>query len=249
MAGLVIDSSTPPSHTAAAGFPANTCAAFSPPADPLLLVAWAGNSQANVTTPGIASSPSQTWVTDGWDREASGSPTMPGQAAMFHAVITGTPGSSTVTVTNQEPNSTFQSSMMKVYVITGHDPVTPVGAVNHDRQSDGSTLSDSYVASITGGQGFMVICDWNAGSVAGWTADSGCTIEDKGTFTGEISYAVVRRTDPDGVNGAATSVGISGLPAGGQYHWVIAEVISLEAAIAAAQAAGYPSFGANAPMF
>ena len=41
---------------------------------------------------------------------------------------------------------------------------------------------------------------------------------------------------------------VSGFVGSTQLHYAYVEVISLEAALAAA-AAGYPSFGANAPMF
>lgn len=232
---LVIDGSSPTAHVVV-GDPTNTCAAFDPPDSPLLLGMWAGDSIGNALAPVVSSSPAQTWVQDGFDAEGSGTPTQPGQAAIFHAVVAGTPGSSTVTFVNWD-TSASSGSILKVYVLTGHDPVAPIGATSHGRQAGGSALSASYTGSIDGGQGFLVISDWSAGATSGWTADSGCTIEDKGTVTGEISYAVVRRTSPDGLLGVSTSVGVSGLPTGGQYHWVIAEVISLEAAQAAGRSA------------
>lgn len=247
MAGLVIDASSP--NASEAGGPGNPSFAFTPPADAMFLVTWAGDTQAgDPGAPSVASSPSQTWTQDVWDHLASGSPSLPGQAAIWHAVVTGSPGSTVVTATNGQTGANY-ASISKVWVLTGHDPVAPIGVTGGGRQDGGGSLSDSYVASISGGQGFMVVCDWAAGATGSWAPASGCTIQDTGTMAGSISYAVVRRTSADGVFGATTTLGITGLLAGGQYHWAYAEVISLEAAIAAAQAAGYPSFGANAPMF
>jgi hypothetical protein len=219
----------------------------------MLLVAWSADSAnpSSLTTPGIGSSPSLTWVTDDWEWRLSTSPAEEGQTAIFHAVISGTsPGASTVTVTNSELQNPVKWSAVKVYVLTGHAPAAPIGVTGGGSQASGSTLSDSYTASITGGQGFMVICDWNAGAVSGWTADTDCTIEDKGILSGQISYAIVRRTAADGVLGVSTSMGISGLVTGGQYHWSYAEVISQEAALAAEGQCGYPARGTlGPPMF
>lgn len=227
-----------------------TCASFTPPADSLFLAMWAGNtgSGSSPSQPLVTSSPSHSWTVDGWDWRLSGSPTEEGQAAAFHTYVSGSPGSSTVTVSSGESN-TANGSILKMYVITGANSVDSVGVVVKDRQAGGSSLTDSYTASITGGQGFMVVCDWAAGATAGWTADTGCTMVDKGVIAGEISYAVVRRTDPDGVIGSPTAVGITGLPASGQYHWVLIEVISIEAALAADSAAVGSAGSPNAEMF
>lgn len=248
---LVIDGSSPAAHTADGNTPANVCASFVPPAAAMLLAMWAGDSSDGFdpTDPAAASSPSQTWTTDVWDHLSSGLPANDGQAAIFHTSFSSSPGSSTVTITNGVGAGGVQGSILKVYVLTGADPGTPMGVCGGGRQTSGSSITDSYTASITGGQGFMVISDWIALSTAGWTANAGCTIEDKGTVAGEISYGVVRRTDPDGVLGVTTSIGVSGLVTNGQYHWAYAEVISLEAALAAEQQAGYPSLGSSPPMF
>jgi hypothetical protein len=243
---VAIDASTPPSLTSITS--PITCAAFTPPADPLLLAIWLDNTGvgADPNAAACTSSPAQTWTRDAWDHLSSGSPSLDGQAVLWHAQPAGLAGSTTVTVTRGSLGMDEQA--LAVYALTGHDPTTPIGAVGGNRQAGGSSLAASYVASITGGQGFMGVCDWNAGATTGWAPDAGCTMVAKGTINGQISYAVLRRTDPDGVVGATTSMGITGLPAGGQYHWVYCEAISIEAALAAA-AAGYPAFGANAPMF
>lgn len=232
---LVVDSSSPAAHTSTAQ--TNTCASFTPPADTLLLALWAGNTGgSDPPAPSISSSPSQSWSRDAWDHFLSGSPGMNGQAAFFEAVAAGSPGATTVTVTNGQTVSQF-SSTLSVLVMTGADPGNPVGTAVGGRQQSGSSLSASYTASITGGQGFFVVCDWQALSTSTWAAATGCTILQKGTLAGEISYGVVQRTTADGVNGVTTTLGITGLVTGGDYHWCVAEVISIEAAEAVRQLA------------
>lgn len=229
---LVIDGSSPATHYVAAQ--TNTCAAFTPPDSPLLLALWAADSVGGTgpPTPTVSSSPAQTWTKDAWDFRDSGSPVEDGQAAAFHAAVTGTPGSTTVSVVNGVTNPTFYDSFLAVLVMTGHDPTTPVGVSGGGRQAAGSTLTVTFTASIDGGQGFMAVSDWNASSVTTWAAASGCTIIDKIQIAGQISYAILQRTSPDEVAGASTSLGLTGLIAGAQYHWAYVEVISLEAAAA-----------------
>lgn len=250
MPGLVIDSSSPATHTTADASPTNTCAAFSPPADALLLALWSADSR--ITTdpgaPSISSSPSLTWTQDVWESVLSGTPLEDGQAGIWHVSTVGAVGSTTVSVVNgaQTPG---RGAALSVLVLTGADPTTPVGETGGFRQADGSSISQSYIGTISGGQGFMVVSDWNAGDTSTWAADTGCTIIAKGTISGEISYAILSRTAADGIIGGSTSLGVTGLPAGGQYHWAYAEVISSEAVVAAAASAGYPAFGASPPMF
>jgi hypothetical protein len=231
---LAIDSSSPAASVATTQN--NTCASFTPPDSPLLLAAWAGDSKANTDPPAApspSSSPAQTWSTYVWDHRSSGSsPVLDGQTAFFAALVAGTPGASTVSILNGENTISF-GSVLKPYVITGHDPVAPIGATGSGRANTASSISGSYVGTIDGGQGFMVVSDWDATSSTPWTAASGCTILNKGTITGEISYAVIQRTSADGVAGQTTTLGMSGLGGIGSFHYSFLEVISAEAAQAA----------------
>lgn len=235
---LVIDASSPAGHTTS--LQTNTTAAFTPPDSPLLLGLWAGNSLGGTgptVGPAWSSSPGQSWVTDNWDQRDTGSPTEDGQSGIAHAVVVGTPGSTTVSVVNGA--TAFWDSILKVLVLTGHDPGSPIGVEGGGRQGGGTTVTVNFTASIDGGQGFLCLSDWNAGSTTGWAAASGCTMIDKGTIAGQISYAVVQRTLPDEVNGVSTSLGVTSLTSGGVYHWSYAEVISAEAAASAGRNSPY----------
>lgn len=239
---VVIDSSSP--AASAVGTVTNTCASFTPPDSPLLLAAWAGDSKGNTDPPAApspSSSPAQTWSTYVWEHRSSGSsPTLDGQTAFFAALVTGAPGASTVSVVNGESTQSF-GSVLKVYAITGHDPVSPIGASGSGRANTASSISGSYTGTIDGGQGFMVVSDWDATSSAGWTAAAGCTILNKGTIAGEISYAVIQRTTADGVAGGTTTLGMSGLGGVGSFHYSYLEVISLAARLASRVVGVQPS--------
>lgn len=225
---LIIDGSTP--AVALSSATTNTCASFTPPDSPLLLVLWAGNTTVNVdpAAPSISSSPAQSWVLNEWDHRASGAPTEDGQTAIWNVPITGSPGAMTVTVTSGVP--AHPHSAMAVLVLTGHDPVAPTG-VSGSARHDLSVPLISFTASITGGQSFYVLCDYVAGSTTGWGGATGCTLLGAGTIAGQISYGLAKRTDPDEVAGVTTSIGVTG-PGSGVYHHSYVEVISLAARLA-----------------
>jgi len=248
VSGLVIDGSSPATSTTS--LRTNTVA-FTPPDSPLLLTAWAGDSRGNTDPPAApapSSAPTETWTSYAWDHRASGSPDLDGQTAFFACLAVGTLGATTMSVLNGEATFSYGSAM-RCYVITGHDPVSPIGATGSGRANTASAISGVYTATISGGQGFMVVSDWDATDSTPWTAAAGCTILNKGTITGEISYAVIQRTNPDGIVGQSTELGMSGLGGGGSFHYSYVQVVSLEAAVAAATEAGYPAFGALPPLF
>jgi hypothetical protein len=229
--GLVIDASSPVFTTTSAQ--TNTSNSFAPPDDPLLLTMWAGNDP-NASSPPVgtcSSSPAQTWTADGWSAYPNPGPaSVNGQAAIWHAQPVGSTGAMTVSVQNGA--ATLFHSIMQIFAITGHDPVAPIGASGAAAQFGGSSLSASYTATITGSQGFLVLCEWVANSTAGLTAAAGCTILNKGTLAGQISYLTLQQTNPDGVAGATTTLGVNNLVASSQLRWVYVEIVSLEARLA-----------------
>jgi len=223
--GLVQDASSPATSISVQSVQGNTCPSFDPPDNPLFLSMWAADAQpgSGVATPTAASTPSQTWTRDGYDYRDTGTPTVDGQAGIWSASAVGPVSSTTITITNQAPSG-FRDAAQRVMVFTGHDPSNPIGATKGNRQNSGSSISDSITATVTGSWGFMVLCDWNQGDPTGWTEGAGQEIIEKGLTFG-TSYAFIQRTSPDGVNSTTIDFSITGLPTGGQYHWVIVEVL------------------------
>jgi hypothetical protein len=226
---LVIDGSSPDTALETNGTTAAVVSdPFLPPADPSAWLAlWAGNAQSGVqpSTPTIVSSPTETWNLVGYDNGWAGPPaSVTGQAAVWGSGVTDTPGSSTVTVTNQAA-STFRHAALRVLVIAGADTTGPTGNSSVFHQNSGSSITASYNATVTGSWGFLVVSDWNAGDVTGWTPGTGQTLIEAGTPAGQFSYAFVQRDSPDGINGVTTTLSLSGLPAGGLYHVIAVEVI------------------------
>jgi hypothetical protein len=94
----------------------------------------------------------------------------------------------------------------------------------------------------------MVCCDWTGNDWTVWTPTTGCTIVAASGVITALSYAVLARTSADGILGTLTSLGMTGIDPTSQWHWVVVEVISHDAVLAAATAAGYGG-SANSPMF
>jgi hypothetical protein len=230
---LVIDASSPAAHTTTTG--TNTTAAFTPVADALLLAMWAGDTDAGSSTnpSTFTSSPSQTWVLDAFSGYDSSDLLSGAWAAdqIGHALLTGSPGSTTVQIVNANPSSL--ASALQVFVITGHSVAAPIGADGQGAQVAGSSVAVSYTGTIDGGQGFMILSDWGAHSLASVSPAAGNTVLSTGIIAGSISYLTMRRTDPDGLLGVTTTMTVSSLPGSGSWRWAYAEVVSEEAAQAA----------------
>lgn len=220
--GLAVDVSSPAVATTAAQ--ANATAAFTPPADGLQVALWAGNTGgADPPAPSFASSPAHTWTRDAWDHANSGAPTMLGQAAVWHSAVAGSPGSSTATATNGL--SSQCDSALALQVVTGHDPVTPVGAAGGSRQQNGTSITVVYLATVTGSLGMLVACDWQTGAVASVTPGAGCSVVAAGQVGTAISYIVLARAAPDGVSGTYTALEVDNLTAGGDWHFCWVELL------------------------
>lgn len=227
---LVIDGSTP---AVATGTGAVTTTSFTPPDGSILVVAFSGNSTGG-------SNPSQPSITDnlgshltytpvptggprpGWWSRADGSPTIDGQCAMWTAPVA-TGAAMTVTVTN---NAGSNEAAVRVWVITGQDPTTPIGDVGKAGSSSASSVAQSYTGQATSGQGFGVICDWDAKGAE--TAGTGCTLDDTGSVGGQFSYAFVRRTVDDDTLGSTNSLNSTLPGTSTNLSWVWVELLPVQ---------------------
>lgn len=222
---LAIDSSSPAlaTNTNDATI-ALTTASFNPPAGSLLVIRWSGNSLNGVT-------PTAPTITDNLGagtltytqvsyRSRANDLSSNGQNATWWAVV-GAGGSMTVTV-NNNAGSGGRSAALEVIVLTGQDPVDPIGAGGGATSTSAGSIAQSYTAESTGGWGFLSVCDWD--DLGAMTAGSGCTFATGGTASlpGQISYGFASRTSADDVNGVSNSlnVTIGGTSTNLQYTWV-----------------------------
>jgi hypothetical protein len=128
----------------------------------------------------------------------------------------------TVSVTN---NTTLGQSQcaVRVWVITGADPVNPVGAHGFNGSTSSSTVSQSYTAQIDNGQGFLAVCDWTA--VGTETAGSGCTLDDSGSLGApDVSYGFCHRSVADDANGGLTTLNMSLPSSSTSLNWSYVEI-------------------------
>jgi hypothetical protein len=222
---LAIDASTPViavnSSTTVATV---TTASFTPPAGALLLIRWAGDT---ATSPPSAPSITDnlgvhlTYTLTDWQSSAD-SPTVNGQAATWWAVV-GSSAAMTVTVTSGTASG-HRASAVHVTVITGQDTVTPVGAHGKSGSASAATIAQTYTASATGGQGFIIETDWDALGTA--TAGTGCTTTNGGasTIAGQISYAFIRRTSADDSAGAGNTLNVTLPGTSTNLSWAYVEI-------------------------
>lgn len=223
---LAIDSSSPAIATQTVGTTATvTTASFTPPDGSLLLVMWSGNtiSNSNPTAPSITDNLGShlTYTQTDWQSRAD-SPTVNGQAACWWAPVA-TGAAMTVTVTTGTATGAREAAL-KVYVLTGYDTVTPIGAHGKTGSASTSSIAQSYTAQSTGGWGFLADCDWD--DTGAHTAGSGCTYTNGGTgsIPGQISYGFINRTTADDSNGASNSLNVTLAGTSTNLNWVYTEV-------------------------
>lgn len=228
---LAIDGSSPAIATNAGT--AVTSASFTPPSGSLLLIGWSGNSaQAAASAPSITDNLGVhlTYTQTDWSQYGD-NPAAAGQAAFWWAVV-GTSAAMTVTVTNGVSAPNGSGNAVKVWVITGADTVTPIGAHGKSGSTSAASIAQSYTAQATSGWGFIADCDWDV--VGAQTAGTGCTVDGSAAVGTSIEYCFARRTTADDVNGNSNTLNVT-LPATStNLRWVYAEILP------AATAAGIP---------
>lgn len=227
---LAIDSSSP---AIATGAQTCTTASFTPPANALLLIAFSGNDDdwpqfplAPTITDSLGSHLTYTawaWQCGGAaGASASSRPSTghEGQTAFWTASVISS-AAMTISVTN---NTTLGQSQcaIEVYVITGADLASPVGANGFNGSTSANSVSQSYTAQIDGGQGFLAVCDWSA--VGAQTAGSGCTLDDTWTSVGFVSTAFLHRTIADDANGGLTALNASLPGTSTSLNWSYIEI-------------------------
>jgi hypothetical protein len=232
VSGLALDPSTPAVVAQNTGTTLTvTTASFTPPSGSLLVPMWAANgSTTDPTQPAITDSLGSHLVYSllQW-RHFSETPASHAQAAAWRA--TGTNQAMTVTVTTGAPSPQGHTGLY-VPVLTGYDQATPIGPNGEGSSlTSSSTLAVTYAATRSGGWGFLVVADWNAtGSMA---AGAGTTLIGTGTLgASDLSYGFFRRTVPDDVAGANTTLNVNFAAASADYCWAY---VSINPALGGAQ--------------
>lgn len=223
---LAIDASTPSIVTQTSGSIATiTTASFTPPDGSLLLIRWSSNSHhaINPSTPTITDSlgvPLVYTIVD-WVSRAD-SPTVDGQAACWWAQVN-TSAAMTVTVTSGAADN--RQAALCVTVLTGHDPLAPIGASGKSGSTSTSTISQDYTGLASNAWGFIVDCDWD--DKGAQTAGTGCTLTDGGSasITGQISWGFARRTSADDTNGGTTTLNLTLPGTSTNLSWIYVEIL------------------------
>lgn len=220
---LAIDGSTPTLATSSTA--TVTSASFTPPDNALLVVAWAANNPtgSDPSAPSITDDLGVplTYTLSNWRNRADLSPNhVDGQTAIWTAPVpTSQPMS--VSVTNGAASS--RHAALKIWVVTGADPDTPLGAEGEASSLSAGSISQDYTAEATSSQGFMVACDWD--TLGAMTEGSGCTFDHTGDIAGQISYGFLRRTTDDGSLGATTTLACTLSGTSTNLSWVWVELI------------------------
>jgi hypothetical protein len=176
---LAIDASTPSrvTGTGATGL-TGTTAAFNPPASALVACCSGDGAPANtfsMTNNGAALTWAEIATRNSGDTGGSS-----GVAAAFYALL----GASRTAMTVTYNYSSSNDSSMKLYVVTGADTSTPLGANTEGSSSSATTTTTAYTSTAANSFSFVVFNDFNAVAYSG----SSDTTMDTGIIAGQISF-------------------------------------------------------------
>lgn len=232
---LAIDASTPAVATSATI--TVTTASFTPPAGAKLLIGWSGNSDS-------LNPPGNPTITDNLGAHLTytladfasrlDSPFVAGMAAMWTSEV-GSSAAMTVSVTNPE-NPNGAGNQLKVWVITGADSTTPYGAHGKAGSTSQTSIAQNYTAQATGGQGFIVVNDWDA--TAAMTAGTGMT-SDGSAINNGVTYGFFHRTSADDTNGVTNTLNVTRSVSSTSIHWCYVEILPAGAGASAPDAGAW----------
>lgn len=225
MGNLAVDASSPAVATSTTA--TVTTASFTPPANSLLEIRWAGNSQPN-TDPGSGPSITDnlgtplTYTQTDWSHRGDG-PAADGQAAIWTApVVTSAP--MTVSVTNNAAGVDANGNALKIRVITDDSGGVPtVGAHGKAGSASAGSIAQSYTAQATGGWGSISVCDWDLKGAE--TAGTGCSLDGSANVSTLITYGFVRRTTADDVNGNSNTLNVTIPATSANLRWAYVEIL------------------------
>lgn len=224
---LAIDASSPITATNSVSTTATVASAsFTPPANSLLVVLWAGDEQSggSSATPTITGG-SLTYTLRQWKANGQGTPALNGQAAIWTAPVASS-AAMTVTVT-QGTLGNFREAALRVLVITDTSQPT-VGTSSKGGQSTGTAVPMAYTATQTGSWGFSVISDWDVKGAE--TAGTGTTLIGSANIGTAITYGFFRRTTADGTSAATTTINGTLPTASTNLAWAAVEIKAASAA-------------------
>ncbi len=178
---IAIDGSTPAIASTTAS--PLTTASFTPPSGSLLVACISSDSNSGVNpTIGISNSGTAfTWTEQIRESAASGGNS--GCAVIFTAPVT-VSQSMTVTVTSTS-SSTAMDEAVQVYVLTGADTSSPVGATGSGSSVVNHITPTVYTSTVNNSWGFGAFTDW-ADLGAPTSADVAVTFSGIGTAGAEI---------------------------------------------------------------
>lgn len=203
-----------------------TTATFSPGADRLLVAciafqntssSFGSGTPATITVSNTVSA--LTWtlrVRRDW-QDSSGEN---GIVAVYTAATTGT-GSITNTTVSAVSGQASDRGALKVYVVSGANTSSPIGAVGEGSSTSKNITPNAYVSTINNSRGFGIAEDWGA--------DGAPTSSDTGTsfhIASQISGIAVNKTADTATSGSTVTMNFNGATGTSdwQWNWVAVEV-------------------------
>ncbi|MBK7842833.1 MAG: hypothetical protein IPJ71_03925 [Bdellovibrionales bacterium] len=204
----VDDSSVPRVSAIQANFIDLTTGSFIPPANALLLVMVSADAIATADTSVVVTDTQNlSWHKIGEADPGSGT-SQSGHASAWYA-STATSTSMTVSVRRTSQNGGTNRLSFKVYIVTGHDLLQPIGASFSGGATSDNVTSTLYLSTVDNSRAFGVVTDWNATGLP-----TSSDVEDAADHPSEISTMSVYKSADTATAATAVSVNFDPFGAG-----------------------------------
>jgi hypothetical protein len=224
--GVAIDSSSPtralnPINCSSSGSNTATTASFTAPANSLVIAAVVSDAFAVAPTISVGNSGTALTWTRIIKRDLSDGG-MGGYAGAYYAKV----GNSQTMTVNATVNMTCTVSV-KVYVVTGADMNTPIGATVSGNSTSNNFSTTAYT-SLTNTRGFVVASDYTPKGIP----TSSDTVVDGFSSTGNVGGLSGYKSSNTSVSGNV-SFNITAPSTGHEWNWVAFEIRSTNSTAAA----------------
>lgn len=200
-----------------------TTATFDPPASTLVVTVQANARPGGATGVISSNGTALTWTTVGERSIATPGGTSHAYAAIFTAVLPASRGGMTVTatLTASSGNATdINVPTIKVYVVTGADPVAPNGASVTGQSVVNNLTTDPFTDVGASSLGFVSASEW-VGLGAPTSSDSTLDAFTNGFMSGASGYR------PLGGTGSSSTFNLDAPGASAaEWNWVSCEVLA-----------------------
>lgn len=196
-----------------------TSASFTPPANSLLVVTIEGDGSGTGNMTFSCSGGSLTYA-EQTKRSQSETSANGGVAAIWTAVVGGSPASMTVSVRRTSANGGSNRLSVKVYIVTGQHASAPIGAVGEGSSTTQNLTASAYTSTANNSRGFAAGNDWAAKG-----APTSTDTADSAHYASQVSVVSLYKAADTATSGTSVTFNFDAAGPAPAWNWCALEIL------------------------